>query len=252
MKIGIITHGFWPQVGGLERQVYDCSTGFSRKGHEVKVISILGRQSPLPEREMLEIDGASSIEIFRFKVTCNRHAGHDSLRLKFPTDFYKQSAPFWGRLLRDVDVLCTFGVAPAIVGGMIKKADQTPLVAVLPGIPDRPNERFEEVQQSKADLFVAVSNFMRAKAKGLFNLDMVNIYNGIDTDFFKPTHNRLEYPLLQNLAGELITSPVRLDPSKGLPVLLDAFELVHVSYPDAQLLITGNGSIFHELGSTDT
>ncbi len=250
MKIGIITHGFWPQVGGLERQVFDCSSGFARKGHKVKVLSISGEKSRRSERETLTIEGAQSIEVFRFKVSACRRVDDDWLT--FPTDFYKQSAPWWGPLLQDVDVLCSFGAVPAIAGGMIKKVNQTPLVAVLPGIPEQPSDSFVEVQQSGADRFVAVSRFMRARAKKLFNMDMVNIYNGIDTDFFKPTRGKLEYPFLQSLSGELITSPVRLDPSKGLPILIDAFEMVHASHPDAQLLITGNGSIFHELGSTNS
>ncbi len=90
---------------------------------------------------------------------------------------------------------------------------------------------------------------MQEKARALYDLEMINIYNGVDTDFFKPTHQSMNYGFLKNVSERLITSPVRLDPMKGIHILIEAFEKVRRSYDKATLLITGNGSVFHEMGT---
>ncbi len=132
---------------------------------------------------------------------------------------------------------------------MIKNTSQVPLVAVLPGIPDKSSPDFEEVLNSKADAFVSVSRYMQEKGRALYDLEMINIYNGVDTGFFKPTHKNMKYAFLENVSEDLITSPVRLDPMKGIHILIEAFDRVHRSYDKATLLITGNGSVFHEMGT---
>jgi glycosyltransferase involved in cell wall biosynthesis len=232
--------------------MYDCAVGFAQHGHQVKVLSILGEHSTLPEREKLVVANAQDIAIHRFKVLSYHHVSQDPLAdPTIPVDFYKNSAPLWTNLLQEVDILCTFGATPAITGGMIKRVNHTPLVVVLPGIPEESDARFEEVRQCGADVFVSVSQFMRDRSKKLYDMDMINIYNAIDTEFFKPSYRPLDYPFLKNLPGELIISPVRLDPSKGITVSIDAFEIVHRVFPEATLLITGNGSICHELGMTN-
>ena len=90
---------------------------------------------------------------------------------------------------------------------------------------------------------------MQEKGRALYDLEMINIYNGVDTDFFKPTHKNMKYAFLENVSEDLITSPVRLDPMKGIHILIEAFDRVHRSYDKAKLLITGNGSVFHEMGT---
>ena len=250
MHIAVIGHGFWPQVGGLERQIYDCAMGFAQRGHKVSILSISGQNSESPQRELLKSPNAHPIEVYRFKVPSYKPDRDDPLQdLSIPLAFYKRSASDWAQLIRSADLICTFGVVPGIVGGMIKNTRQIPLVAVLPGIPDKSSPDFEEVLNSKADAFVSVSRYMQEKAKALYDLEMINIYNGVDTDFFKPTHKNMKYAFLKNVSEELITSPVRLDPMKGIHILIEAFDKVHRSYDKTTLLITGNGSVFHEMGT---
>ena len=250
MHIAIIGHGFWPQVGGLERQIYDCAMGFTRRGHRVSILSISGENSESPQRELLKSPNAHPIEVYRFRVPSYKPDRDDPLQdLSIPLAFYKRSASNWAQLIQSADVICTFGVVPGIVGGMIKNTCQTPLVAVLPGIPDKSSPVFEEVLNSKADAFVSVSRYMQEKARALYDLEMINIHNGVDTDFFKPTHENMKYAFLKNVSENLITSPVRLDPMKGIHILIEAFDKVRRSYDKATLLITGNGSVFHEMGT---
>lgn len=247
----MITHGIWPQVGGLERQTYDCAVGFSQAGHDVQVVSTVGKDSALPERQTIEVGGGPPVRLHRYRLRWYEHGTRDPLAdPTIPVAAYKELTGAWARDLVDADVVCTFGATPAIVGGAIKESDGTPLVAVLPGIPPETDERFEEVRVCGADAFVSVSEFMRERARALYGMRMVNIYNGIDTEYFRPMRRQLPYGFLNDLPGPLICSPVRLDPSKGIPVLLDAFEVVHRELPRATLLITGNGSLCSELGMT--
>ena len=248
MEIGIIGHGFWPQVGGLERQIYDCTVDFAQQGHRSRVVCTTGENSPLAAREELPVPGHAPIEVNRFKAPRQIPAADPLADPTIPVSFYKQSVPQWAELLQTADALLTFGMTPAITGGMIKRQTSIPLVAVLPGIPEEDDARFAEVRQCGADAFVGVSRFMCARAKQHFDLEMTTIYNGVDTDFYQSSCRRFDYPFLHDLPDALITAPVRLDPSKGIPVLIDAFERVYSSYPETRLLITGNGSICHELG----
>jgi glycosyltransferase involved in cell wall biosynthesis len=246
MNVALIGHGFWPLVGGLERQVYDCAVGLARRGCCVRVSSIIAEGTDLPTDEVLP--GSGPIQIHRAEVLQPTAPSDPMSEPEIPADAYRQLVPRWARLLHDAYVLCTFGASPALAGRLIKRRLGLPFVAVLPGIPLQADERFRQVLNCDADLFIGVSRFMCDRAATLYDLRMIPIYNGIDTDVFRPTQQVLGYEILRDLPGPLVTSPVRLDPSKGIDLLLDAFELVASLRPDATLLITGNGSICHHLG----
>jgi glycosyltransferase involved in cell wall biosynthesis len=66
---------------------------------------------------------------------------------------------------------------------------------------------------------------------------------GVDTDAFRhlpgPGRFLRQYPHLEGRKLVLFLS--RLDPKKGLDILLSAFRLVHKSYPEAVLVIAGDG-----------
>lgn len=251
MNVALIGHGFWPLVGGLERQVYDCAIGLSRRGCRVRVLSIIGQDTDLPTDEVLHLPGDVVVQVHRAPVLRPALPHHPLADPEIPVDAYRRLAPHWSRLLTDADVLCTFGASPALAGAALRDRLGLPFVAVLPGVPEHADARFHEVLACGADLFVGVSRFMCRRAVDLYDLPMIPVYNGVDTDFFRPTDGPLDYEVLRDLPGPLITSPVRLDPSKGLELLLDAFELVASLRPDATLLITGNGSICHHLGLTN-
>lgn len=251
MNVAIIGHGFWPLVGGLERQIHDIAVGLARSGCSIDVLSIVATGTDAPALEEMPVADAAPIRVHRFPVLQPRVPTDPLSEPEIPADAYRQLAPSWARLLRNADVLCTFGASPALAGSVLKQRLGVPFIAVLPGIPEQADTRFRDVMHCGADLFVGVSDFMRDRAAERHDLHMIRIYNGIDTQLFRPTHRDLDYEVLRDLPGPLVTSPVRLDPSKGLDVLLEAFELVATLRPDATLLITGNGSICHHLGMGD-
>ncbi len=251
MNVALIGHGFWPLIGGLERQVYDCAVGLARRGCTVRVLSIIAAGTDLPTDEVLDLPDSGPIQIHRAPVLQPAVPSDPLSEPEIPAEAYRQLAPGWARLLHDADVLCTFGASPALAGALIKRRLGLPFLAVLPGIPQQADARFREVLDCDADLFIGVSRFMCDRAAERYGLHMIPIYNGIDTDVFQPTQHALDYDILRDLPGPLVTSPVRLDPSKGIDLLLDAFELVASLRADATLLITGNGSICHHLGMTN-
>lgn len=257
MIIGAIGHGFWPLVGGLERQIQDCAIGWVRRGCQVRVLSIVGAGSPLPARERMPVRPAHPgprdraalppIDILRAPVLRPSIPEDPLSEPEIPVDAYRELVPTWAEQLTDVDVLVTFGASPAIAGGLLKARLGLPLIAVLPGIPEVGDRRFDDVQRCDADLFVTVSACMRERARRIFDLHTLTIYNGIDTAFFRPVRPR---PLAATayLPGPLITAPVRLDPAKDVELMIEAFDVLHALRPDATLLVTGNGSICHDLG----
>ncbi|MBT6145543.1 MAG: glycosyltransferase family 4 protein [Gemmatimonadetes bacterium] len=251
MNVALIGHGFWPLVGGLERQVYDCAVGLARRGCNVRVLSIISEHTDLPTDEVLHTPGNGVIQIHRAAVLQPAMPNDPLSEPEIPAGAYRQLAPRWARLLHDADVLCTFGASPALAGALIKRRLGLPFIAVLPGVPLQVDERFAEVLRCGADLFIGVSQFMCDRAATHHDLHMMPIYNGIDTDVFRPTQQVLDYDILCDIPGPLVTCPVRLDPAKGIDLLLDAFELVASLRPDATLLVTGNGSICHHLGMTN-
>lgn len=256
MNIALIGHGFWPLVGGLERQVYDCALGLARRGCHVRVLSIIGEHADLPADDVLHLPGAAPIQVHRAPVLRPMVPDDPLSEPEIPADAYRDLADGWTHMLADADAMCTFGLSPALAGALIRRRLGLPFIAVVPGVPERADARFREVLDCDADLFVGVSRFMCERARELYDLPMLPVYNGIDTDFFRPARDRLDEDVLRDLpgpliAGPLIVSPVRLDPAKGLELLIDAFELVASLRPDATLLITGNGSICHQLGLTN-
>jgi glycosyltransferase involved in cell wall biosynthesis len=258
MIIGAIGHGFWPLVGGLERQIQDCAIGWVRRGCQVRVLSIVGEGSRLPKREKMPVRAAhtspgnrraalQAIDVLRSPVL-RPSVPHDPLsEPEIPSQVYRDLVPTWAQELADVDVLVTFGASPAIAGGLLKARLGLPLIAVLPGIPEVGDRRFDEVRRCDADVFVTVSRCMCDRARRLFDLHSLTIYNGIDTAFFRPVRPR-SLKATEHLPGPLITAPVRLDPAKDVELLIEAFDILHALRPDATLLVTGNGSICHDLG----
>lgn len=72
------------------------------------------------------------------------------------------------------------------------------------------------------------------------------IHNGIDTAYFDPKHiDQKELPVnmlkFSEKPGPVIGIAARLTKAKGHPTLLEAFSMLLPDWPDAQLLIAGDG-----------
>lgn len=84
---------------------------------------------------------------------------------------------------------------------------------------------------------IAVSHAARHSAKGRLGKGNVSIVpNGIDVDRFAKASPALGLP-----EGRKLLFVGRLEPRKGLPIALRAFELIAGRYPDLRLLVVGDG-----------
>ncbi|MFC1807902.1 glycosyltransferase family 4 protein [Candidatus Omnitrophota bacterium] len=103
----------------------------------------------------------------------------------------------------------------------------------------------------RVDSIITCSDFIKNHALENYSCiptdNISTLYNGVDTDVFKPSDKevaRREYGFED---GPIILFAGRIDPRKGVHILLDAFEKVHNEISDAQLAIIGPmGSYWHK------
>ncbi len=104
---------------------------------------------------------------------------------------------------------------------------------------------------------VCVSERVKAdylEATGLSNEKVMVIYNGVDTERFrpswqagKPTPRQVRKELGIEEREHVLISAGRLIPQKSPDLLIAAFKIVHKSLPDTRLLILGTGELRDDL-----
>ena len=97
------------------------------------------------------------------------------------------------------------------------------------------------IMQESGTLFIAVSNFIKQKllSLGFEEKKIVTHYLGIDLDKFKPP--------LSVTKQEKIVCIARHVEYKGHQYLIDAMQKVNAKFPNAELVIVGNGPLTIEL-----
>jgi len=89
----------------------------------------------------------------------------------------------------------------------------------------------------KADAITAISSVLVERAKQLGRTDVVHIPNGIRLEDLRKARKSTK-----KVPGRLLFVG-RLEPMKGVAVLLDAFALLVPRYPDSILHVVGDGSL---------
>ncbi len=101
--------------------------------------------------------------------------------------------------------------------------------------------RWRPIVQQEANLFVAVSEFIRGKliAQG-FPPEKISVhYVGVDTDLFAPDPKVTRKPIVL-FAGRLVDS-------KGCDYLIRAMARVQRQMPEVELVVIGDGPLRHDL-----
>jgi glycosyltransferase involved in cell wall biosynthesis len=103
------------------------------------------------------------------------------------------------------------------------------------------HDNFEKLQ-TRGDLFIAVSNFIRDKLieKGFSKDKIVTNYIGIDTKYFKPPAN-------DSKREKVIICVARHVEYKGICYLIDAMAKINAIYPEWKLLLIGDGILTESL-----
>ncbi len=103
--------------------------------------------------------------------------------------------------------------------------------------------RRKHVLMAKGQLFIGVSQFVRARllAQGFPEDKIVVHYIGVDTDFFCPDETVKREPIALFVG--------RLDDGKGCEYAIKAMSKVQASHPEVELVIVGDGQLRADLES---
>jgi len=243
-NIGIcmIISNFYPLIGGAERQAQQLASRLLETGIAVDVLT---RRLPgLTPYE--EVDG---VPIHR--VTTIWHGALASLS-------YSASALRWLFHHRsDLDVLhCHQPFSPMTVGLIAKALWDKPVLVKLTGggshgnlreIQRLPLTQLRKRMMKRVDCFVAVSEEVVTGLHtwGIPAGRIAQIPNGVDTGRFAPPtledKQRARDALGLEDANHVTVFVGRLSAVKGVDTLLRAWKNVHQVYPNARLLLLGDG-----------
>ena len=231
MRIGIVTEYYRPWPGGISEHVYHEAKELRRRGHKAIVITgpAVG-QRPSDEVGVLRVGFA--LKLPRNRTLCRITIGRYMLVMR--------------RLLRRLrlDILHIHAPLEPVLGMVALAASETVNVGtfhacfdptIMPNLLYRGLRPLPERLFARLHLRIAVSEEARRSIAHYFPGDYEIIPNGVDTERFHP-----HVPPLPELVGRpTILFVGRLDPRKGLPLLLQAFPAVLARMPRAQLVVVG-------------
>jgi glycosyltransferase involved in cell wall biosynthesis len=241
LQVVMISHGFFPRIGGVERQVAAIAPRLQRRGVQVHIVT---RRLPgTPIYEVFE-----GVPIHRLPASGPRPAASLAFTLA--------AQPLIRRLKPDL-IHAHELISPATAALLAKRLAHCPLVVTVhrsgpPGDVQRMYSRpFGAVRLKTlayaVDRFIVISTEIdRELAQaGIPAEKRIAIPNGVDVEKFFPLKPADRIALRSQLdlprEGKLIIYAGRLAPEKRVRLLIQAWPAVRVHHPDAWLLILGDG-----------
>jgi glycosyltransferase involved in cell wall biosynthesis len=235
---------YHPFVGGAERQLQALTNIFPPLGVQTIVIT---RRFPGPGFTPREtVAGALVIRVAL-------HGGHVLRSVSYTVGALQA---VWGHR-KQIDVLHAHELlSPTTTAVLAKLLIRRPVVAkILSGGPagdvpkllSKPLGRIRmRIFKRLVDRFICLSNEIdeQLRAVGVPESKIVRITNGVDSAMYLPAaaSDRLAGRAALGLAnGPMVLFCGRLAPEKGLRTLADAWRIVHLTHPEAQLVILGEG-----------
>ena len=234
-KVLFISSLYFPHAGGIETMIREMARDYKSKGIEV---AVLAKRWPLDleSRAIYE-----SVDIFRMlSARTNEEFGKAFSFIKENEESLKADiihvigmrrpmpmvAMFLGRRW-GVPVICT------VAGGDIPDSTDP-----YPGSVWKESEATVYDAMERCDAVTCVStaiarDFMRF-FPGIRKDEPKVLYAGIDLDFIKDISMKKAF-------DSYIFSLRRLDPTKGIHILIQAFKTICDRYPKLQLVIAGDG-----------
>lgn len=249
MSVVMVSSGFYPKVGGTERQAELLARALQRLGVAVEVVTLQFRRDcaldetlsglhltriPFPRVRLL----ATAVVVARLAAyLIRRRRCYDLIHVHM-VGYLAVIATVTARLLKRPIVLKFAVRPPAAAGGF---GDFPAAVRKVPFL-----ERLLVWGVRRADRFVAISGMIRDMARrgGVPDDRIVSIPNAVDPELFRPADSAARERLRRALGlrpGRAVLFAGRIVRRKGVADLLQAWPEVIAKHPDATLYLIGAG-----------
>ncbi len=258
-RICMISTGFYPQVGGVERQLRGLSAALVREGHPVDVLTRYLGDGPVDE----ELDG---VNVHRVRSIHSTRAlasasfligGLRWIRRQTPSseDRSQDSTPFDIYHCHQAFSAANLGVfAKKMLGGrvVVKVTISGRLSEMATATRDMPFASIRRKLFESVDVFIAISDEIaqEIEAAGIPKRRIARIPNGV----MLPENSGIDLASRQRARDALgygwervAVFVGRLAWEKGLFVLLDAWKDVVSKLPKAGLVLVGGGGTFRNV-----
>jgi glycosyltransferase involved in cell wall biosynthesis len=237
VDLAIGVHSMAP-AGGTELNVFQVARGLARRGHAVDLVAAR--------------PGALAGEYRTFCRSVTRRPPFDFARASAPRDLVRMTPAVLSAARKKPDVVYPNRFAEIVWAAAVGRLSRSPVVCHLHEIRHArpgsfPNEHVRR--------FIAVSEFLRGEwaAVGLNPEHIDVVHNGVSCDDYPmggaseraEARGRLGLPQ----DGFVALYYGRLDPEKGLEVLLDAWGRLGAGDAEGRLLIVGSVSAHLENGA---
>jgi len=235
MRIALVTEFYYPHLGGVTEHVHNLALEFRRRGHEVTVITS-------------NMDGQGDDADFVWRIGTSR--------VVYRNGSYARVTTGWGLTRRIGDLLSERGINVVHVQDVI--APTLGLVASSAawrlGLPVVATSHtwfsralayrcFKPLLQRRLDRVaarIAVSEPVVQAMSIYFRGGWEIIPNGVDVRHFHPCERP---PADHPSRGPRLLFLGRFDPRNGLDTILRAMPAILARYPDARLVVVGDGPL---------
>ena len=225
MKIAIIVNLFPPKwIGGTEIATEYMAEHLARRGHEVHIITSL-------DDDLVRDSFEKGCRIHRLPVIRIRTIG----LIFFWTDIYRTIKKIGPDLVHAQSII--FAI-PALIS---KKLLKIPYVFWGQGSDVYFRDWFmilvSKTIIKNADSAIALTKNMKMFLQAIYPRDIAIVPNGIEIDDYRDRHDENG----RKTPGTRILFVGRLDPIKGVQILLRAMKIVCRELPEAKLIVVGDG-----------
>ncbi len=236
MKILLVSDIFYPHTGGISEHILHLWKNLNNMGHTAKILApSFGKNYPYVDEKIVRMGRA-------IKIPKNRSFSVLSFGITIPWQIR--------RLLEaeKFDVIHLHGaLAPTLPYLALKYSRAKNFVTFHSAYEESFGyvlwEPVLEQYFRRIDGLIAVSEVARDCVTRYFPIGEYRIIpNGIDTERFRP-----DIPIIEELKqySPKILFVGRFEPRKGLKYLLMAFPLIAKEFPEAKLVIVGEGFLEH-------